>query len=407
MQKSGNSAAETETQEPSAASDIVKTGNSYNQAITESDAKELHQMLEENEIDPEQDNMFVVFDKDGPLEDPSVSTAETWDGVEEVVGSLEPHPGLEFAVVSGWDVDTLRRRREDYLNDSFHLSGSMGTVVDVDGKKAQVHDIGKDDIYSAFQRIYSAAADENLKIHPQGNSSNIVGSIKMEAESPDRANVGAIADDVSASEIYSAIKTREPGAEFFYTEADRPKVVFDNNEKNSRVLTEVLTNDFIYPGVRFEREDGDRISLYRDPIDREDVSREQVYQVLEGSAPSNIKVKPYEDWGADLIREVDDFKGKPQGVATLGKDVFSNEEYSTLIIGDSTTDMAVPLENPDSYFVAIEGSEAEHRSHEYEEWCEGEDYIVVEDGVEFAGMFSSVMKDKREDWNHNVGGYNG
>lgn len=405
MQKSGNSATETETQETSAVSDMVKTGNSYNQAITETDAKELHQLLEENEIDPEQDNMFVVFDKDGPLEDPSVSTAETWNNVEEVVGTLEPHPGLEFAVVSGWDVDTLRRRRDNYLNDSFHLSGSMGTVVDINGKKDQVHDIGKDDIYSTFQNVYDAAADENLKIHPQGNSSNIVGSIKMEAESPERADVGAIADEVSASEIYSAIKNREPGAEFFYTEADRPKVVFENNEENSKILTEVLTEDFVYPGLRFEREDNDKISVYRDPVDREDVHRDRIYQVLQEAAPSNFQVKPYDDWGADLIREVDEFTGKPQGVATLGEEVFGSEEYSTVIIGDSTTDMAVPLENPDSYFVAIEGSEAEHRSHEYEEWTEGEDYIVVEDGVEFAGMLSSVMEDKREDWNHNIGGY--
>lgn len=371
----------------------------------EKEENSVESLLEENKVDISSENLFVVYDKDGPLEDPSVSTAETWGGVEEVVGSLESSDGLEFGVVSGWDVDTLRRRRQEYLDDSFLLGGSMGTVVEKDGEKKLVHEeVSKDDIYESFRNVFQQAAEygegrEGLKILPQGNSSNLVASIKFEAEN-DRADVGRISDQPSTEEIYEAILDREAEGFEKVEENGVEKILFSNSSEDSRVLAEVFTEDFIYPGVRFEERDDERIAFYRDERDLEEFEKEEGYSLLMQAAPQDIKVKPYEDWGADLIKEVDHEFGKPAGVEKLGEEAYGEEDYTGIMIGDSTTDLEVAQEHDNFYFAAISGSEAEKEARREGNWKEGEDYIVVQNGVDFTVMFSEAMENHREDWEH-------
>lgn len=374
---------------------------------TELQAEELEGMLEKNEVDIENDNLFAVYDKDGPLEDPEVSTPDIHDGVEDVVGTLEKQPGFVPAVVSGWDVDTLSRRREGYLNDDFMVAGSMGTVAEIGGEKQQVHpEIDKSQIYRTFQNVFQQAAEyddsekDGLKISPQGNFSNIVASIKFEAEN-ERAHVGEIADDPTTEEIYEAIAEREGEQHFSrFEEEGQKKLAFENSQEGAEVLADVLKQDFIYPGVRFEETEGGQIAFYRDSEDAEDFDKQEGYELLAEATPEGVDDKPYDDWGSDMIVKVDEEFGKPQGVSTLAEEAFDGEEYRGLMIGDSETDREVAQENEDIYFVAIRGSEAHEEAINDQEWARVRDYVVAENAVDFTEALTETMDKRREDWHH-------
>ena len=374
---------------------------------TELQAEELEGMLEENDVDIENTNLLAVYDKDGPLEDPSVSAAVIHEGVEGIVGTLEAQSGFVPAVVSGWDVDTLSRRRGNYLNQDFMVAGSMGTVAEIDSEKHQVHpDVDKDRIYRSFQKVFQQAAKyegsekEGLKILPQGNFSNIVASIKFEAEN-ERARVGEIADNPTTEEIYEAIADRG-GEEHFsrFEEDGEKKIAFENSQESAEILADVLSQDFVYPGVRFEETGGRQIALYRDEEDAENFDKQEGYDLLARAAPEGVEDKPYDDWGSDMIVKVDEEFGKPQGVRMLAEEAFGREEYRGLMIGDSETDREVAYENEDIYFVAIRGSEAHEEAIKDDEWERGTDYLLAENAVDFTEALSDTMGKYREDWQH-------
>ncbi|MFB6116127.1 MAG: hypothetical protein ABEK10_01330 [Candidatus Nanosalina sp.] len=388
-------------------SDLSMANRQLEAGETEVQAEELERMLEKNDVDVENENLFAVYDKDGPLEDPEVSTPDIHDGVEEVVGTLEAQPGFVPAVVSGWDVDTLSRRRESYLNDDFMVAGSMGTVAEIGSEKQQVHpEIDKNQIYRTFQNVFQQAAEydgserDGLKISPQGNFSNIVASIKFEAEN-ERAHVGEIADDPTTEELYNAIAERG-GEQYFsrYEEDGQKKLVFENSEEGAEMLADVLTQDFIYPGVRFEETEGGRIAFYRDSEDAENFDKQDGYDLLTEATPEGVDDKPYDDWGSDMIVKVDEEFGKPQGVSTLAEEAFDGEEYRGLMIGDSETDREVAQENEDIYFVAIRGSEAHEQAINDRDWERGTDYVVAENAVDFTEALTETMVEHREDWQH-------
>lgn len=367
-------------------------------------------LLEENSIDPESQNFMVIYDKDGPIENAQVSTADTHDGVEEVLGTLKKIPRFVPALVSGWDVDTLERRREQYLNPDYILGGSMGTVIQLYEEKKRVHgQIGKEKIYSLFGNVFEEAAKygdqkEGLKILPQGNESNLVASIKFEAENS-RANVGEIAEDVTTQQIYQAIKDRDTETSFSNVEEDgKQKVEFENTEKDAEVLTEVLTSDFVYPGLRFEERGGDKIAFYRDENDLDQISKAEGEEIMRRATPEDMKCLPYDDWGADLIRQDIDKTsypfGKPGAVMRLGEEAFNEEEFYGIMIGDSETDIEVAEELDNIVFVAVEGSSSHEIARKKEDWARGRDYEVAEDAVDFTLSLSKAMEEYREDWDH-------
>lgn len=353
---------------------------------------ELERILDERDVDLLEDQILITYDKDGPLDNPEVSRFEPVDGIE-AVAELEERPNICYALVSGWPIDMLQDFSRRYVDDGFdYFSGSLGTTVSTREGEIMEPSEPEIDARDIYQGVYEAAADEGVKTLVQPNRSSSVVSFKAEAESSERANTRFFADEnISTRDIWRDLQDQDSGS--FWYDSDSDQIVFENTLQDARILTAILTEEYNFPGLRFDRRNGE-IAFSRDTEDREDYGLAEVHDFIEGAVSTDYQppglaekadVHTNDDYGADVV--IGD-AGKYIGADALSDAVFGEDRVFHVHMGDSRSDFdMVKYSDVDGLFLPQQGTEAHRLSEEY--WDSNE-YVPLQDGVEYTRLFESL-----------------
>jgi hypothetical protein len=361
-------------------------------ARIEARAEQLDSMLDEQDIDPAQRDILIGSDMNGPLASTTSADLPLHDGVKDAFHRLDlDQDGREAAIISGYDLHTLWNFRDGRLEmPELGVVGELGSVYEIDGEvRLTAPDESDSPLIDAYRSLYQEAAVEGRKLLLQGNSSNVVGCVKVEAEgTPDdpRAEIYQRFDVDTGVDTASIYQGLEESSAFTYNEGEG-MIIFDDTPAAARQVKDILTNGHAYTGVRFEDLDDDRIGFYRDREDR-DIDLETAHIFIEQALDGNdITYDHNPDWGSDFLNADADVS-KERGANRLAQAYFDTDdpdEYIILHVGDKQSDV---MTGENTVFFAQEGMEAER-------YCRENDlpHITVQDGAEYADIVNHYLEE--------------
>ena len=269
-------------------------------------------------------------------------------------------PSVQKAIISGWDLRTLRYFRDQRMGiPDMHLVGEMGAVYEFGGKLYEPAPVPKQVAYDMKKSVITGAAERGLKIAVQGNLSSRVADFYIEADGADRGNLRnhflVVDAPVETSDIYHALRDK---TEFSY---DGSVLEFEPTDSAIREIDDVLCGVHTLQSVRLKSR-GNKIALWRDSKD--DASKisdiESMEKFFKEVMPQGWKIDPNKDYCCDLIYVGDDVTlDKEHAANLLAQRAFAKGDkgdYVITNIGDKKGD-AVNGENA-MFFPQI-GSPAE------------------------------------------------
>lgn len=349
---------------------------------TELKADALEAMLEKEGIELEEVEILEGYDMNGPLTRTDDSDLPVHDSVAETFEELDVGENNFASLVSGHPIQNLRYFRDKQLEqEELGMVGELGSVI-VNGDVEMVKPEQEPrELYQVHQDLYDSAAEQNVKLLPQNNISNVVSCVRVEGEgSPEDERSGLYRrEEVAEQSTEEIAEALEPYEDRFEYDEENERILFRNSTTNAAVLTDVLREEFEYPGVRFEEAEDGRVAFYRDQEDREDYTLEDAHDFIVEQVPDEYEHFVNDDWGVDIVTsEV----SKEDGARALAEEYFEDGEYVITHVGDKESDI---MTSYDTFMLPQEGTEA----HEY---CRENKipHIAVEDGGEYAEVLAEL-----------------
>ncbi|MFB6143713.1 MAG: hypothetical protein ABEJ98_00235 [Candidatus Nanohaloarchaea archaeon] len=347
---------------------------------TELKADALEAMMEREGIELGEVEILEGYDMNGPLTRTDDSDLPVHGSVAETFDELDVGENNFAALVSGHPIQNLEYFRDHQLEqEELGMVGELGSVM-VNGGVEMVHpDIEPRELYEIHRDLYEKAAEENVKLLPQNNISNVASCIRVEGEgSPGDERSGLYKrEEVVEQSIDEIAEALEPYDRFDY---DGERILFNNSTTNAAVLTDVLREEFEYPGVRFEEAEDGRIAFYRDRSDRSDYSLEDAHEFVVEEVPDEYDHFVNDDWGVDIVTSED--VSKEEGARALAEAYFGEDDYVITHVGDKESDI---MTSYDTFMLPQEGTEA----HDY--CLENRiPHVAVEDGAEYAEVLAEL-----------------
>jgi hypothetical protein len=296
-------------------------------------AEEVIEIAKEKKLDFK-NPVLVCYDLNGPLTSTRDASLSPLPTVQRAMLVLKRIPK---AILSGWDITSLRYFREKLGITELALIGEMGAVVEQSGRIVEIYPVAEEIHYEMKRRIYEKAAEEGLKIAIQGNVSTRVACIYFEADEEDRGNLRnhfLVKDtNVRTEDIFNALRKKE---NFRY---NGEKIEFEITTENIKEIDYVLSKVFTLQSVRLEKV-GQKIALWRDNKDNREFSLEDMIEFSKSAVPKGWKVDPNPDYCVDLVFEGDGVKlNKEKTANVFARKKFKSNEYIITNVGDKKADI--------------------------------------------------------------------
>jgi hypothetical protein len=347
---------------------------------TELKADALEAMIQQEEIDLEEVEVLEGYDMNGPLTRTDDSDLPVHDSVAETFEELDVGENNFAALVSGHPIENLRYFRDKQLQQpELGMVGELGSVI-VNGGTEMVHpEEDPLELHSIYRNLYQKAAEQEVKLLPQNNVSNVVGCVRVEGEGvPGDERSGLYRrEDVKNQSTEDIAQALEPHRGFNY---NGEKITFEDNLRNAVVLTDTLREEFDYPGLRFEQNGDGEIAFYRDEQDREDYTLEDAHEFIAEEVPEDYEYLVNDDWGVDFLTS--DEASKENGARALADKYFGDDNYVITHVGDKESDI---MTSYDTFILPQEGTEAHQYAKENKI-----PHIPVEDGAEYAKIMAEL-----------------
>lgn len=343
-------------------------------------AEALKAMMEKEGIELDEVEILEGYDMNGPLTRTDHSELPVHDSVADTFEVLDVGENNFAALVSGHPTGNLRYFRDRKLGqEEMGIVGELGSVV-VNGGVEMVHpEEDPLELFDIYRDVYRKAAEQEVKLLPQNNISNVVGCIRVEGEGRPGDERSALYQraEVLEQSTDDIARKLEPYGGFEY---DGERILFEDTMRNAVVLTDVLREEFDYPGVRFEEAEDGRIAFYRDRNDREDFSLEEAHDFIAEEVPEQYEYLVNDDWGVDFMTSTE--ASKERGARALAENYFGEDEYVITHVGDKESDI---MTSRDTFMLPQEATEA----HEY---CQENSvpHVPVEDGAEYAEILAEL-----------------
>lgn len=347
------------------------------------------QILESKDYNSEK-NILVGLDWNGPI----ANTCDSREIDEHTVQQIQELENYDFetSLVSGHPMVNLEEFKEILDMEELHRVGELGSMYAVNGENPeQVNpEISREPIDKSYQKLYQEAAEEEIKLLPQPNISNIVACVRAEAEGSERGEKrgGTYRLDESGEtteEIYQYLD-----GEGFEYDKDNNRVVFENNLENAAELTETLTHNFRYPGLRFENAEDGKIQFYRATEDDTEkiASPEEAHEFIIEAIPEELDLEFHknDDYGVDL--EING-SSKYKGMKALANELYQEDTNFYFHVGDKKGDIMM---EDDSLFFPQKEKQAQ-RVLEDQGFTAYEDFVPVEDAAEYIKIVETVAED--------------
>lgn len=354
-------------------------------SLTEKDktqlkADALEAMIEKEDIDLEETEILEGYDMNGPLTRTDDSDLPVHDSVKEKFEELDVGENNFAALVSGHPIENLRYFRDKQLEQpEMGMVGELGSVI-VNGGTEMVHpEEDPRELFDIYQDLYRKAAEQEVKLLPQNNISNVVGCVRVEGEGRTEDERSGLyrRDDVQDQGTEDIAEALEPYSGFQY---DGERITFEDTTKNAVILTDVLREQFDYPGIRFEETEDGQLAFYRDTEDRDDYDLEDAHRFIEEEVPDEHEYLVNDDWGVDFMTSSQ--ASKENGARALAEKYFGNDDYVITHVGDKESDI---MTSYDTFIMTQEGTEAHRYAQENKI-----PHIPVEDGAEYAEILAEL-----------------
>lgn len=343
-------------------------------------ADALEAMVQQEDIDLEEVEVLEGYDMNGPLTRTDDSDLPVHNSVAETFEELDVGENNFAALVSGHPIENLRYFRDNQLEQpELGMVGELGSVI-VNGGTEMVHpEENPLELHSIYRNLYQKAAEQEVKLLPQNNVSNVVGCVRVEGEGvPEDERSGLYRrEDVKNQTTEDIAEALESYDGFNY---DGEKITFEDNIRNAVILTDTLTEEFDYPGLRFEQNGDGELAFYRDKNDREDYDIDDAHEFIAEELPESCEYLANDDWGVDFV--ISDEASKENGARALADKYFGDDDYIITHVGDKHSDI---MTSHDTFILPQEGTEAHQYAKENKI-----PHIPVEDGAEYAQIMAEI-----------------
>jgi hypothetical protein len=343
-------------------------------------AEEVIEIAKEKKLDFK-NPVLVCYDLNGPLTSTRDASLSPLPTVQRAMLVLKRIPK---AILSGWDITSLRYFREKLGINELGLIGEMGAVVEQSGRIVEIYPVAEGH-YEMKRRIYEKAAESGLKIAIQGNVSTRVVCVYFEADEEDRGNLRnhflVKNTNVTTEDIFNALRRKE---NFRY---DGEKIEFEVTTENIKEIDRVLSKDFPLQSVRLDKV-GQKIALWRDNKDNRDFSLEDMIEFIKSTVPKGWNINPNADYCVDLVFEGDGVKlNKEKTANVFARKMFETNEYIITNVGDRKADV---LMGKNTLFFPQYGTEA-HR------YCKknGIPHVPVLHGGDYSLIITETIRRRR------------
>ena len=361
---------------------IVKLG--FQDAYIQKKAEEVLSIARTKGLRIEHDTpVLVCYDMNGPLTNTQDTVLYPITGIQEAIGVLKKD-NIQKALVSGWDMTTLARFRDQRLQAPYlHIVGELGMVWDWKGEVQEVSPIAMQEVYRMKEILYREVARENLKIGIQGNKSSRITGVFFEAEGFERANLKnhllLEGKKITTQDIFHSLQNEQG----FVWKDNR--IIFPCEQSYIQEIDRVLRTVFTLHSVRLALEK-DRIALWVDPTDKKDYSPEDMKSFFSKILPAPWEVFIHDDFGAEIIFRDEEGKkvSKESTARLLGERLFNGKPFLLTHVGDRSSDVFI---GDDSIFFAQKDTSAE-------QYCKENNipHVIVEHGGDYSLILAALLE---------------
>lgn len=329
---------------------------------------------------------LVGYDVQGPQVRVIDANFSPLINLQKAILAIYPSPKVYKAIISGWDLITLRLFRDIRLGlKEMGLIGERGSVFEDEGKIYRIHPIPEREHYKLKQGIFIAAAKAGLKIAFQGNLSNRVVCLYCEGDEQDRGDIRnhflVKGTDTQTTELYELIQNK------LNFEFDGERIKFKPTLENIKELDLILGRVRPLTSVRLSWE-GKQISLTRDNlVDDRTFKLEDMEDFVEAVVPKGWEIDPNPDFNVDLIYRGDGFSSSKEEAANLlAKRKFGTDKYLIVNVGDKEGDV---LEGGNTIFFPLIGTKADKycKSHEIP-------HVSVINAVDYSLVLAEILNEE-------------
>lgn len=349
-------------------------------------------------VDPQKDDFLVGYDMNGPITRKDATEFTPHDGVPEAIRSLNRLENVETALISGWDLATLRHVRDEKIElEEMGIVGELGSVYELEGQLNQVTDNSYEDINKLTRELMVSAAEydeKGVKLHFQGNVSPVVGCAYMEAdgnEKDDRAMLyeHPLVEKASIDDLYRTLNKKGD----FELGEEKESLTFSPELDNVNALRESFS-DYPLVGWRVSYAKDGRLQIRRDTADRDEFEVEDVHAFLEDVTTGHGFVPDHNpDWCSDYEKQKTEIS-KQIGAEAYAEAVFESEDFVITNVGDKKGDglegyrrvtfgqEGMPITEDENNFVPIE---------DYNENDLLEPYVPVKNAAEYSNIMREIL----------------
>lgn len=302
-------------------------------------------------------DIVIGLDVNGPIVAVDNNDLRPLPGARECIAHLMTCPGVNVALMTGWDLSSMTFFREERLHlGGLGIVGEYGMVYKRGNDVKFIYPYSDQEALEFLQTAIDIAASDGLKFAIQGNYSSGVGPLIVEAD-----HNGHLLD-------HPLVKGRTLSIEQIYNEARAAskcelkdgKVYFENRVINLRGIFEALARKHPLTSVRFSRVKGDLVSFEMDPDDKPGFAFADLQSLGDLlTKRTGRRCMVYEDFGIDCFTKAVDEGDyyKQAGLHTYGKDVLGGAPFVKIIVGDKAND--APKVYVGTLFCPQSGTQAE------------------------------------------------
>jgi len=298
--------------------------------------------------------ILAGYDMNGPMTATFDASLVPLLHVQKGILSLH-HSKIYKSILSAWDYTTIKNFRDKHISASdMGIVAELGAMYEHDGKIEFVNPIGIDKLHEMKRNVYMKAAEQGVKIAWQGNASDRVACLYMEADEEKRGNLlyhhFVEQNNTDTKKIFDSIQDKNG---FFF---ECGKISFEPSPENIKSIDHVLTRIHTLNSMRLGIKDG-KILMWRDTSDNKSFTLEDMKKFAKETLPKEWKADMNKDFCFDIIYEDGQEMSKESTARLMAEKIFGSKDFILTNIGDKKTDI---LLGKNTIFFPQYGTEA-HR----------------------------------------------
>jgi 6-phosphofructokinase 1 len=310
-------------------------------------------------------NIAVGIDVNGPMVAVDNNDLVPMPFTRDCLEYLMRDAAIKPAVMTGWDMSSMA-----YFCDQLLKIPSVGAVCEYgmlfkNGDKiVNLYPSNEKEALDFLSVAIDLCAADGLKFAVQGNYSTAVGPLVVEAD----GNGNLLSHPLvkgripKMDDVYAVIK-KDTACEWV-----DGRVYFENKPENLRGIYQAFARKYPLISARYRREPqrgANWVSCVLDSVDKPGFGVTELRRLGEQlKARTGRRVMVYEDFGVDsFTRQADEGNYfKQSGLHAFGKDVFGDDDFVEIIVGDKPND--APKVFQQTLFCSLAGSEASEYAKE-------------------------------------------